>query len=1404
MPNYGRATVAEYALWASGTFVTHLDVWIERVVGGVTQFQSYRDFGGWYWIRTLNFGDSGVDVPIGSGTLVLHRQRGGDSLSPLVTASPLNMDGGAYSPAIEFGREIVIRTADTPTLGSVTLTAGAALGAVSITVQALARGVGIGSILHFPQGQVRVTASAAASATSVSVSPLPAAVPNGTKAKISHEPMEADWKVRFVGVTDDPDWGGRDSDKVSVPFRDRNGTLSDTYVRASKVYGTEAGTPILDVSQELVDDGMGVGQYVLETTPAPPSFNVTRYEVTEVSVWEALEKLGDQPGAVFRQAWSYTASEYRTILVTPPREKVLPDYEVTPSTYLDVHHISTGSANLRTIVRVYGVEAGTGAELVHQVPAEELVSSDAKVLQYGPRYLQLSEDNTSAIDTQAELEAFGNAVYADVSSPPIPLEIETKYCWFAEPDQLVRWKANGKLWDEGQDSAVLSLTHDFPSPGVARTRWKTAGKPKGRYASWMNQGVAIAGRQAKPPSEALARLIDFLPRQRLSDGSLEVGFIRGPGTSQVWSGAVTFLGPETEAMWEQVREAVRPNSGDTFTVPPAPEGYVTLGQVEAISPAGTVGEVWRVRLTGTAAPASFLVNLADSADGLSSTVTVLAFDPRGITRTPLVYLTQPGQVESDAVAMVAGLPGVWSYAVTLHPQHNVGVRIEVPRTDGGETFRLGPYSLDRNKIPSIPDVREERELYSDQVTLVVDSPDSDTASLWYREELAGGALGAETSIPARVLDIRFGQYAITLGDTERAFRVYAKNSAAVPGEYRHVKVRPRELPPPDTTYAQVQLRIVSSNATTVTVEATTDPAGGTVTLVAVTGSAVRLSGPLAGVASPSGSVWVFTRGAINAGAGQAEFRGEVAGSVGDSDFVTIEEQGRDTVALQVLATMFATSATSVTARVAVADPYPGGDIVVSYVAAGVGGVTPASPVTYAAADITSVLATTKYVDFVIPRGAAGSGTGRVVFTASRAGRVTDSDAIDVPEQAPTVLVYAECLATIVDSDATTVTVQVTGSVGTQVQWLSSGGSATYVSGPAPLTPVASGSQWVFGRGAFGTGVGQALFIASGGSQVPDTDSVTIEEQGRDTVPLQMRAKLLSTTPTQAVVRVAVADPHPASGITITQASDGTGTVSPASGSILAGAVTNSLETTGYVDFTVPFGTRAGRVDFTCTSPGRTPDSDALDTPSVTAQNGIAEVTSATETLDGETSHITVYFDPDTVLGTGVAQYRLGGGSPVAIDVETGRVSRFDVTRSSTSTQLLEIRGRNGSGTYNPDWHELPVSKYDPLPKMLLSVDASVVDHGLGELIAYNVDWAGIGLADATQHVEISVFRGSTLVAEFEEEPQAGTTVYEDEDGGVGAEAAYYATISLIRTADTVRLGPVLSSIPKNSFVVPTP
>lgn len=196
----------------------------------------------------------------------------------------------------------------------------------------------------------------------------------------------------------------------------------------------------------------------------------------------------------------------------------------------------------------------------------------------------------------------------------------------------------------------------------------------------------------------------------------------------------------------------------------------------------------------------------------------------------------------------------------------------------------------------------------------------------------------------------------------------------------------------------------ASSATQIVVTVTgTAPSGSpTVQLVAITGSATLASGAAIGVPVASGSSWTFNRGEALGQPGGAQFRSVLAGAQSDDDFIEIPEQGRDTTYLASRARVITTTETTVTVRYAVLDKYSPLSTTITYLTQGIATLSPGTPQTVTAAIGTTYTVPEEvagsYVDYTITRPLTGLPTGRVTFTASATGRVSDSDAVDVPAQ----------------------------------------------------------------------------------------------------------------------------------------------------------------------------------------------------------------------------------------------------------------------------------------------------------------------------------------------------------------------------------------------------------------------
>ena len=308
----------------------------------------------------------------------------------------------------------------------------------------------------------------------------------------------------------------------------------------------------------------------------------------------------------------------------------------------------------------------------------------------------------------------------------------------------------------------------------------------------------------------------------------------------------------------------------------------------------------------------------------------------------------------------------------------------------------------------------------------------------------------------------------------------------------------------------------ASSATQIVVTVTgTAPSGSpTVQLVAITGSATLASGAAIGVPVASGSSWTFNRGAALGQPGGAQFRAVLASSQSDDDFIEIPEQGRDTTYLTTRARVLSTSDTQVVARYAVLDKYSALTSTVGYTSTGVPAVSPASggTVTTAVGDtFTSPEVAGSYIDYTITRPAFGAGTGRVTFTATATGRVSDSDAVDIPaverdtialtsrarifSQTSTQMVVRYAVATPVALSPNTA----------QISYIVDGLAGVTPASPQTITPetntqvteaVGSYVDFTVPRPAVGANPGRIAFQGTASGRTATSDAVDIPPQER--------------------------------------------------------------------------------------------------------------------------------------------------------------------------------------------------------------------------------------------------------------------------------------------------------------------
>jgi len=471
----------------------------------------------------------------------------------------------------------------------------------------------------------------------------------------------------------------------------------------------------------------------------------------------------------------------------------------------------------------------------------------------------------------------------------------------------------------------------------------------------------------------------------------------------------------------------------------------------------------------------------------SATVTVVVTDAGAyldkthvdgaITGAMSWHLTRLGVTSVVACTSVPGggaTSGTYTQVQTLDPLHPIQVAGFVHYVDG-DTECFGVWTFDSDKIADVVNASVGNTPTTATVTVICDS-DALIGANCARYNVDGGAWVSTVTISGAYLS----QFDVARTGAKQTVTFQAKNAVDAGATWGNITTLEISATEVGTVYSECKAIVTTVSATQITVTVSAAVVSGTPTVgyVGLTGATTLASGHAAGTytyaINGTDNVWVFDRGAIGSGGGQAQFRAITSGTQSDDDFVQIPEIGRDTVALAMRARVTASTATTATVRVAVADPYPQGanSATITYTETGGTGTacSPASGGTVTpAATIADVISPANYIDYTVTRPAFRTGTRRVTFTATAAGRVSDSDAVDVPAAeataAPVLTItignnnsssdLTALVSAIVSAPTNAASIKWLASTSSQPSAASTASSGTAVSSGAPVFVIAS-------------------------------------------------------------------------------------------------------------------------------------------------------------------------------------------------------------------------------------------------------------------------------------------------------------------------------------------------------------
>ncbi len=299
------------------------------------------------------------------------------------------------------------------------------------------------------------------------------------------DPSDSRWDLVFDGLTGDEVICERRADMgdtVSIRCRGRiQKRLQDRFIMDELVYpiaargaevwrvgNKDAYESATVVAQQILDEEFGQGAITLRVVH-DPNYTVYPYKVSEISVWDALQKLFFATGYDLREKYYEATGAFELVLSDPlvvGGTETLSDYKQTTLNYSD--------ANVRNIIRVIyrsrdpDADIALGAVPVPGAPRGVLFverSDASSINEYGPRRMKIVEDETSLIDTYQEAYDLAGYILNDLKDiAPTDQVVAPGALYFIEPYDVITLAAS-----QGGDIAVTGISISVEAGGVART-----------------------------------------------------------------------------------------------------------------------------------------------------------------------------------------------------------------------------------------------------------------------------------------------------------------------------------------------------------------------------------------------------------------------------------------------------------------------------------------------------------------------------------------------------------------------------------------------------------------------------------------------------------------------------------------------------------------------------------------------------------------------------------------------------------------------------------------------------------------------------------------------------------------------------------------------------------------------
>lgn len=424
-------------------------------------------------------------------------------------------------------------------------------------------------------------------------------------ARVAAGVTPSEWKPLFEGTIDEwghPETSGEsDPNRLVLVARDGLAAIQDRWVETATVYSTDAGTPLEDVMQAILNDWAdGIVLYV----PTPTGEMAGAYKQDQASVLSALQTLAELIGWVIEWRWDSVTDAWRPTLYEPDRDPSGTDWTFGPDDYFAVTSLKVSRYNIRNVITVQYPDADAEGERTAYT-----VSDPTSITKYGRRWMEIEESDESPINSEARAAAMADPALLDLSEPMADQEIRCPLFWPVQLGDFYEFLANGVHYDANQEFGVVGYTHTLEA-GTGTTAIRTRGRPVGSVRGWLKR-ESLPRRTAQEKADALKilnfRIIGRSATQIIYGGTL------GLDLAAAWVHNYLEAAPYSEDRWPgaaRLPDEILTDRDFTITVDIPEQGFDRYLQVEGRTTDGSLGCVERALIFPSNVQGDFIAFLA--------------------------------------------------------------------------------------------------------------------------------------------------------------------------------------------------------------------------------------------------------------------------------------------------------------------------------------------------------------------------------------------------------------------------------------------------------------------------------------------------------------------------------------------------------------------------------------------------------------------------------------------------------------------------------------------------------------------------------------------------------------------------------------------------------------------------